>query len=54
MADEWRFSKAYNILKWRPKISFEEGLKLTIEWYREYMRIFNSKNKDIFNYAYKK
>ena len=39
----WRMcgdsSKAYNILKWRPKISFEEGLKLTIEWYREYMHI---------------
>ena len=25
-------SKARKILKWKPKISFEEGLKLTLEW----------------------
>ena len=52
----WRMSgdssKAYNILKWRPKISFEEGLKLTIDWYREYLHIINSKNTNIFNYAF--
>lgn len=27
-------TKAKNILKWEPKISFEEGLKRTIEWYK--------------------
>ena len=52
----WRMcgdsNKAYNILKWEPKISFEEGLKLTIDWYREYLHIINSKNTNIFNYAF--
>lgn len=28
------FSKAKRILGWKPKISFEDGLKATIEWYK--------------------
>lgn len=27
------FSKAKRILGWKPKVNFEEGLKITIEWY---------------------
>jgi dTDP-glucose 4,6-dehydratase len=28
------FSKAENELNWRPKVSFDEGLKSTIDWYK--------------------
>jgi len=29
--------KAKKLLNWEPKISFEQGLKETIEWYKEYL-----------------
>ena len=29
--------KAHKVLKWQPKYTLEEGLKETIEWYREYL-----------------
>ena len=28
-------NKAKNILKWEPKVGLEEGLKMTIEWFKE-------------------
>ena len=38
----WRMyadsTRAREILGWQPKVSLEEGLKLTIEWFREYYR----------------
>ncbi|HOO78209.1 MAG TPA: GDP-mannose 4,6-dehydratase [bacterium] len=34
--------KAASILNWKPKVSFEEGLKITIEWYREYLEVFEN------------
>ena len=30
--------KAYHILKWQPRWSFEETIKYTVEWYRQYYR----------------
>jgi len=40
----WRMfsdnKKAKKILGWEPKISFEEGLIKTIEWFREYQDVF--------------
>jgi nucleoside-diphosphate-sugar epimerase len=37
----WRMcadnSRAKKILGWKPKISFEDGLKKTIEWYKKYI-----------------
>jgi len=30
------FSKIERDLKWRPQVSFEEGIRLTVEWYREH------------------
>jgi nucleoside-diphosphate-sugar epimerase len=32
-------SKAKNLLGYEPKISVEEGLKRTFEWYRECMKV---------------
>ncbi len=32
--------KAKEILGWEPKISFEEGLSKTIQWFREYRNVF--------------
>lgn len=38
----WRMyadsTRAREILKWEPRVSLEEGLKRTIEWFREYYR----------------
>ena len=30
-------SKAHSVLKWRAKFGLEQGLPLTIEWYRQYL-----------------
>ena len=42
-------SKAENDLGYRPKISWETGVKKTIEWYRNYL----SENTDLFESFYK-
>jgi UDP-glucose 4-epimerase len=38
----WRMfadrQRAESILKWQPKVSLDEGLKLTVDWFREYVR----------------
>ncbi len=48
----WRMcgdnSKAKKLLQWYPKISFEEGLKTTIQWYREYLALFEGKESKLF------
>ena len=36
-ADNTRISHA---LDWKPKVSFEEGLKNTIEWFKKYIDLF--------------
>ena len=33
-------SRAQEILGWSPKISFEEGMSKTIEWFRKYLEIY--------------
>ena len=40
----WRMSadnqRAQTILKWTPQVSFEKGLKRTIQWFREYISVY--------------
>lgn len=33
-------SRAQDILGWKPNVSFEEGLKRTIEWFRKYLDVY--------------
>jgi|TARA_B100000315_G_scaffold137356_1_gene126522 nucleoside-diphosphate-sugar epimerase len=33
-------TQAVQILKWQPKVSFEEGLKRSIDWFRKYVSTF--------------
>lgn len=48
----WRMcgdnTKAKKLLQWHPKISFEEGLKKTIQWYREYLDLFEGKKSKLY------
>lgn len=43
----WRMysdsSKAKKILGWEPKVSFDDGLKRTIDWFRKYYGVFEDK-----------
>ena len=47
----WRmcsdFSRAKEILGWEPKVSFEEGLKRTIAWYRKYLDVFYQSSSNL-------
>ena len=40
-------SKSRNILGWKPNISFEEGLKKTIKWYKNYIDLYYKKDKGL-------
>jgi len=44
----WRMcsdnNRARTILNWEPKISFNEGVTLTVEWYKDYIKCFYSKD----------
>ncbi len=44
----WRMrasnKRAEEILGWKPKVDFDTGLKITIEWFRKYMDLFENKN----------
>lgn len=40
-------TKAKEILGWEPKISFEEGLDATIEWFRNYLSIYYSEDSPL-------
>lgn len=33
-------TKAQRLLGWEPKVSFEEGLDATIEWFRNYLKVY--------------
>ena len=39
--------KAKNMLGWEPKISFEEGLIRTIEWYKKYIELYYRKDSGL-------
>jgi len=47
----WRMSadnqRALELLDWKPLISFDEGLDKTISWYKEYNKVFYSKNSSL-------
>ncbi len=47
----WRMAadngKAKKILGWRPKISLEEGLSKTIEWYKKFDGVFNASSSEL-------
>jgi UDP-glucose 4-epimerase len=47
----WRMysdsSKAKELLGWEPKVSFDDGLKKTIKWFRGYYEEFEKKNEGI-------
>ena len=47
----WRMfaanDRAAKYLSWTPKISFEEGLRQTIDWYREFREIFLNSNSQL-------
>jgi dTDP-glucose 4,6-dehydratase len=34
------YSKAQNLSGWKPKYTFEEGLKETIDWFKENLEIY--------------
>ena len=39
--------KARKLLGWEPKVSFDEGLKKTIDWFRDYYEEFEKKNSKL-------
>ena len=47
----WRMSgtneKAKKLLGWKPKVSFEEGLKKTVNWFRKYVEEFDSSSSPL-------
>lgn len=47
----WRMysdsSKAKRLLGWEPKVSFDEGLKTTVNWFKEYFEEFEKKNSKL-------
>jgi UDP-glucose 4-epimerase len=47
----WRmcasYDKAQAAFGWTPKITFEEGLKRTVDWFREYIEVFYTKNQGL-------
>ena len=49
----WRMSgdytKAKKLLGWSPKVTFEEGLRRSIEWYRMFLDIFEGKESKLLN-----
>jgi UDP-glucose 4-epimerase len=51
----WRMfaanERAANYLGWQPQISFEEGLRQTIDWYREFRGIFLDANSPLASLA---
>jgi nucleoside-diphosphate-sugar epimerase len=47
----WRMcadnNRAEQILGWKPRITFEEGLKRTIDWFRKYLAVFYNSSSPI-------
>jgi len=40
-------TKAQKLLGWEPKVSFEEGLDITIEWFRNYLKVYYGKDSPL-------
>jgi dTDP-glucose 4,6-dehydratase len=38
MAADW--TRAREILDWSPEVSLDEGLRLTVDWYRRYLKVY--------------
>ena len=32
---------AKNVLGWKPRVDFKDGLKITINWYKNFLRMYN-------------
>ncbi len=45
MCADWH--KAHDLLGWQPQVSFLEGLRRTIAWYREFLTQFNDKHSGL-------
>ncbi|OIQ18394.1 MAG: hypothetical protein BM556_09030 [Bacteriovorax sp. MedPE-SWde] len=49
----WRMQadnrKAKELFNWSPEVDLDEGLKLTIEWYKKYLEIFDSESSPLFD-----
>jgi dTDP-D-glucose 4,6-dehydratase len=43
--------KAANILGWKPRVSFDEGLRRTIEWYRAFLAEFHDRDSALHRLA---
>jgi nucleoside-diphosphate-sugar epimerase len=41
------YDKAKETFGWEPKISFEEGLKRTVDWFRTYLEVFYTPNSGL-------
>ncbi|MDP8293120.1 MAG: GDP-mannose 4,6-dehydratase [Candidatus Orphnella occulta] len=42
-------SKAKKLLGWEPKVDFEEGLDITIEWFRKYLSVYHSADSPLYS-----
>jgi len=42
-----RNKRAQNLLNWQSLIPFEEGLKATITWFRQYLDVFYSPDSSL-------
>src|SRR3989338_4132375 len=49
----WRMAadsnKAHNLLGWKSLVSLEKGLLTTIEWYKQYLHVFDSPTSTLLN-----
>ena len=41
-----------NILGWKPAISFEEGLEISVDWYRKFLKLYFDKKSQFKNLLY--
>jgi nucleoside-diphosphate-sugar epimerase len=41
------YSKFNKETGWKPRIKLTEGLKITIEWYKKYLHLFEDPNSDL-------
>ena len=47
----WRMCASYEKAEqqwgWNPQVSFEDGLKRTVDWFKEYLAVFYGKNSGL-------
>jgi dTDP-glucose 4,6-dehydratase len=48
------FSKIKNELGWEPKVSFEEGLRKTVDWYKENQKWWKNVKSGAYQEYYQK